>query len=245
MQLPYRKHKYDDYCSSTIKPAFVCSAYDNGRLMLYSHGKFDIWCVYEAAPLGNSSKIFIPPNPLNVFHINRNSGSASIFTGSFLEDPNCYYEFKSPKDVDYFGVLRKLARAYGADEVWETFNALYESIPQELGVKITREMMTLSSRLADKYPGFSGLRETFDCLLMVMIAENNRDGSPDKGYYSKDCKSPYTTKIGKMVKALGVFQTLMTDMPLRDIADYSKNKRADWIKNQCEKVGIMTPYISK
>ena len=29
-------------------PAFIVSEYDGGDMLLYSHGGFDIWCVYHA-----------------------------------------------------------------------------------------------------------------------------------------------------------------------------------------------------
>lgn len=248
MQPFYRQNKYDDYAESLVKPAFVSSSYDDGKLMLYSHGGFDIWCVYEARPCDKSSALFNSPFVLKLFRLKRDQINGMSFKGSFLEDPDpdCVFDFESPKDVDYFGVLRELSRFYGPDEVWGTFTNLYESVPQVLGVGITKEMLELSKQLAEKYPDFSNLRETFDCLLLAMIAENNRDGDPSKGYYKSDRKKHYTARVGKLVKALGVYQTLYSpEMTLWEIAKYSTGKRASWIKEECEKVGIMTPYIPR
>lgn len=89
--------------------------------------------------------------------------------------------------------------------------------------------------IASQYPEEKNLRMTLDCLLCAMIAENNRL----KKYGSK-----YDTKLGKKIKALGVYQAIYeTDMTIRQVADYSKSKGWRWISEECARRGIDTPNM--
>ena len=145
------------------------------------------------------------------------------------------FDFDAPEDIDYMQDIRDLAAKYGQDRVWESFLALYESIPQEHGVNLTRAMTEKVVEIASQFPEEENLRMTLDCLLCAMIAENNRL----KKYGSK-----YDTKLGKKIKALGVYQAIYeTDMTIRQVADYSKSKGWRWISEECAKRGIDTPNM--
>ena len=129
--------------------------------------------------------------------------------------------------------IRDLAETYGKDRVWNSFMQLYECIPQLRGVGITRMMTQKVKDIASQYPDEPDLRLTLDCLLCAMIAENNR---------LRKYGSQFDTKLGKKIKALGVYQAIYeTDMSIRQVADYSKGKGWRWISEECRKRGIDTP----
>ena len=112
---------------------------------------------------------------------------------------------------------------------------LYECIPQQRGIWITRAMTEKAIDIASQYPDEPKLRLTFDCLLCAMIAENNR---------LKKCGSKFDTRLGKKIKALGVYQAIYeTDMSIRQVADYSKGKGWKWISDECRKRGSDTPNM--
>lgn len=161
------------------------------------------------------------------------TGAKTDFTGSFVQYAVIDFGFDAPEDVDYMQAIRDLATTYGQDRVWGSFMELYECIPQQRGVGITRAMTEKAIDIASQYPDEPKLRLTLDCLLCAMIAENNRL----KKYGSK-----FDTRLGKKIKALGVYQAIYeTDMSIRQVADYSKGKGWKWISDECRKRGIDTP----
>lgn len=219
-------------------PAFVVSEYDEGDLLLYSHGGFDIWCVYHAVKLGDDADKAIQedadyPLKLDSITIKEMTGTQTDFTGSFVQYAVVDFEFDAPEDVDYMQDIRDLASKYGQDRVWASFMELYNCIPQKRGVGITRAMTQKVIEIASQYPGEPDLRLTLDCLLCAMIAENNR---------LRKYGSQFDTKLGKKIKALGVYQAIYeTDMSIRQVADYSKNRGWRWISEECRRRGIDTP----
>ena len=226
-------------------PAFVMSEYDGGDCLLYSHGGFDIWCVYHAMRLDDGPRHVKKENEdyplrLETIRVEKMTGTRTDFTGSLSTSVAIEYEsipgrysFDAPEDVDYMQDVRDLAYKYGQDRVWSSFLMLYECIPQQRGIGITRAMTNTARDIATNYPGEAGLRLTLDCLLCAMIAENNR---------LRRYGSPYDTKLGKKVKALGVYQAIYeTNMSIRQVADYSKYKNWRWISQECGKRGILTP----
>lgn len=221
-------------------PAFVVSEYDKGDLLVYSHGGFDIWCVYHAVKLEDADESYTStagdyPLKLDTITVKEMTGTKTDFTGSLVEYGVIDFDFDAPEDIDYMQDIRDLAAKYGQDRVWESFLALYESIPQEHGVNLTRAMTEKVVEIASQFPEEENLRMTLDCLLCAMIAENNRL----KKYGSK-----YDTKLGKKIKALGVYQAIYeTDMTIRQVADYSKSKGWRWISEECAKRGIDTPNM--
>lgn len=221
-------------------PAFVVSEYDDGDLLLYSHGGFDIWCVYHAVKLdetdeGSDSVISNEHYPLKLDTINvkEMTGTKTDFTGSLVDYAFVDFDFDAPEDIDYMQDIRNLAEKYGRDRIWSSFLELYECIPQKRGVAITRKMTDKVIEIASQYPNEPDLRLTLDCLLCAMIAENNR---------LKRYGSRFDTKLGKKIKALGVYQAIYeTDLTIRQVADYSKYKKWEWISEECRIRGINTP----
>lgn len=230
-------------------PAFIVSEYDSGDFLLYSHGSFDIWCVYhaiqqEGARSDRHARDSLYPLELGTIIVGEMTGTRTDFTGNLSQSITIEYDssirhigtneyiFDAPEDVAYMQDIRNLASVYGQDRVWGSFWELYECIPQERGVKISRVMTRTVMSIAGDYPSESNLRLTLDCLLCAMIAENNR---------LMRYGSPYDTKLGKKVKALGVYQAIYeTQLSIRQVADYSKRKSWRWISNECRKRGITT-----
>lgn len=228
-------------------PAFIVSEYSSGDFLLFSHGSFDIWCVYHAIRVSNntrhtSSVECVYPLKLDTIKVQRVTGTKTDFTASFMRTidieydgrvPRFDYQFDAPEDVEYLQGIRYLATAYGCDRVWNSFLMLYDSIPQQRGVKINRGMTQTVNNIVLDYPTEPQIRLIMDCLLCAMIAENNR---------LKIYGSPYNTKLGKKVKALGVYQAIYErHLSIRQVADYSKHKSWRWISAECYKRSIFTP----
>lgn len=236
----YRDFQHKSPEPGATLPAFVVSEYDDGELLLYSHGTFDIWCVYQAVKLTDGDEDLEPegdvyPLKLDAIAVEKMGDAKTKFTGRFTDYAVIDFDFKAPEDVDYMQDIRDLAQRRGQDEIWASFMELYETIPQERGVGLAREMLEKSAEISSRYPEEKGMRQLFDCLLCAMITENNR---------LKKYGSPYDTKLGKKLKALGVYQAIYeTDMPIRDVADFSKEKGWMWISEECRKRGINTPNM--
>lgn len=234
----YREMPHQSPVLGAELPAFIIAEYDEGDLLLYSHGAFDIWCVYYAMRLKEDAKqqgdkINKYPLALDTVEVQEMTGTKTDFKGSIVEYAFIKFDFDAPEDVDYMLHMRTLASKYGKDRVWKSFLELYDCIPQERGVSITRDMTKKVLEIAAQYPDEPELRKTLDCLLCAMIAENNR---------LRKYGSPYDTKLGKKLKALGVYQAIYeTNMSMRQVADYSKYKGWRWISNECRKRGITTP----
>lgn len=254
--MDYREMPHMRPTARAILPAFIVSQYTDGSLLLYSHGGFDIWCVYHAMPIGGriveqpvvGDSLY--PFRLCRISIDRMRGRVTDFEGNFSSVESIEYKsnaiskridlkqkfsFDAPEDVDYLQSIRNLARAYGQDNVWKSFLTLYEAIPQKRGVPIQRNMTDAVMSIVSDYPRENGLRLTLDCLLCAMIAENNRL----RKYGSK-----FDTRVGKKVKALGVYQAIYeTGLTVRQVANFSKGQRWNWISNECAKRGILTSNL--
>ncbi len=237
--MTYREIKHTKPCPGKQLPAFVVAQYDSNDFLLYSHGVFDIWCVYHAVPLDNAAAQAISPDDyplsLQTIEVEKMTGTSIDFIGSFVDYAVVDFEFDAPEDVDYMQKIRDLASKYGQKRVWNSFLDLYDAIPQERDISISRAMMQKVLQIAAGYPGEPELRYILDCLLCAMIAENNR---------LRKYGSSYNTKLGKKVKALGIYQAIFEPkLSIHQVADYSKDQPAEWISNECTKRGINTPNM--
>ncbi|QWT17522.1 hypothetical protein KPC83_06720 [Collinsella sp. zg1085] len=235
----YRNICHARPCLGKQLPAFVVAQYDKNDFLLYSHGAFDIWCVYHAVSLDNiAAQTILPddyPLSLQTIEVEKMTGTNTDFIGSFVEYAVVNFEFDAPEDVDYMQEIRDLAVKYGRERVWSSFLDLYEVIPQKRDVEISREMTQKVLQITAEYPGEPRLRYILDCLLCAMIAENNRL-----------CKygSKFDTKLGKKVKALGIYQAIFEpELGIREVANYSKGQSVEWISNECANRGINTPNM--
>lgn len=234
--MSYRNMRYQKPADGEQLPAFIVSEYEQGDLLVFSHGKFDIWCVYHAiklnddAPIENKRAKKEYPLTLDSITVETTIGTnkKTIDTGIFVEYAITDFKFDAPTDNDYMQEIRNLASKYGQNEVWRSFLKLYDSIPQQRGVAITRTMTRKVSEIVAQYPCEKNLRLTFDCLLCAMIAENNRE----------------KTKLGKKIKALGIYQSIYElHLSIPQVTNYSKNKSWQWISKECQRRGITTPDL--
>ena len=124
-------------------PAFIVSEYDDGDLLIYSHGGFDIWCVYHATKLDENDVEPVSsdndyPLTLDTINVKEMTGTKTDFTGSLVDYAFIDFDFNAPEDIDYMQDIRDLATKYGRDRVWNSFWELYNCIPQRRGVAIFR-----------------------------------------------------------------------------------------------------------
>lgn len=253
--MQYRRISYVRLCPGAVLPALIISQYEDGSRLLYSHGGFDVFCVYHAVPLSKIAWFPLESDDLYPFvrshvAISRMTGGQTDFLGGFSSagvveydgdgllkkgDANQLFSFNAPKDVGYLQRIRDLAVIYGQNLIWKSFLKLYDSIPQVREVTINRKMTETVMEIVSGFPGETDLRLTLDCLMCAMVAENNRL----KKYGSK-----FDTKLGKKVKALGVYQAIYEPwLAIRQVADYSKGKPWGQISAECEKRGILTPNL--
>lgn len=236
----YRDHPHRRPESGAELPAFIVSEYSEGDLLIYSHGSFDIWCVYHAIKIDDDTVVKDTdevgyPLITDTVKVKDMTGCATDFQGSFYEYAYIDFDFDAPEDVEYLQELRELAEEYGKDDVWNSFMELYECIPQKRGVSIDRKMTAKSAQVASRYPNEERMRLLFDCLLCTMIAENNR---------LKCYGSSYDTRLGKKIKALGVYQAIYeTSMTIAEVANFSRKKGWREIDAECAKRGITTPNL--
>lgn len=113
-------------------PAFIFAEYGQGDVLLFSHGTFDIWCVYHGIPVetADTSEGIPYPLTLDTVVIESKIPRRLHFKGRLTKHSLGSYNFSAPKDVDYFGDMRRMAETYGAKRVWSSFMRLYNSIPQ-------------------------------------------------------------------------------------------------------------------
>lgn len=232
--MKYRDISHSRPAPGAKLPAFIVSVYENGDVLLYSHGGFDIWCVYLATPnqpyetLGEDY-----PFILDSVEVKQITGTVTEYKGSFVQYAAVSFDFDAPEDVEYLQDMRDFGSKYGKETAWATFLELYNCIPQKRGISIDRDMIRVVEKISRKYPAEAKLRFTLDCLLCAMVAENNR---------LRRFGSQYDTKLGKKVKALGVYQAIFEEnLSIRQVADYSKRMPWRSISEECRKRGIVTP----
>lgn len=280
--MSYREIKHVELEDGAIMPAFVVSWYKSGKLMLFSHGRFDTFCVYVATPkrmLKPYSQHSYNPHPLaqsevRVNHIEAKPGLK--FSGAFTEYSQVEYDFEAPKDTSYLEMIRlnvdnlvdaatdafanrpryfhrwdgELTQRSRDEEICSTIRNdlyrgiinMYNTIPQVREPSITLSMLEEADRMSryakhvgwPKYPDWDTCL-LYDCLLLTMLAENNR---------LKKYGSRFDTKLGKKIKLLAVYQAIYErEMTINEIANFTKGKSVDEIDVECKIRGIKTPNI--
>lgn len=152
--------------------------------------------------------------------------------GAFLEfdrggfDDWCVYwaqpgqARKALRDEEYFEQMIALAEKYGREKLYQDYLKVYEHTGKELDMKVLRAITGLAKR---EY-GQDALRA--DYLLTVlyagMIAEEN------KKY----------TKLGKRVKRLGVYGTLMEGQSAQTAANLTRGMKYQQIEAMCKAKGF-------
>ena len=111
-----------------------------------------------------------------------------------------------PKDIDYFLQLENFSHKYGKDKVYADFINVYD----RAGKEIQEDDCLCIKDIASTYMEDSIEAEyVFSVLYMAMIAEENKAFS----------------KLGKIIKRLGVYQVLMENFSPSSAAIFSKGKK--------------------
>lgn len=155
----------------------------------------------------------------------------SLFFGRGSFDDWCVFYLENgkaspPKDFEYFNTLQDLSDRHGTILVWRAFMTLYNHTKKDFSPILCNQITKLTqifnedALLADKI---------FTILYVAMIAEENKEG----------------TILGKMIKALGVHQSVIERMDTMKAANFSKGMKAKEIRRECSKRNITRKKIAK
>lgn len=131
---------------------------------------------------------------------------------------------QAPLDVDYFSQLVQFGNIYGRYYCWNVFVMLYNVVEKEFSQDVCEKITFLSKNffgnelLGDKL---------FSVLYAAMVAEENKE----------------FTVLGKSIKALGVHQILLEDVPVQIAANFSKGRRASDLRVLMEDRGIHRNFV--
>ncbi len=142
-----------------------------------------------------------------------------------------------PKDSEYFEIIVNLGKAYRAENIWRDFYKIYLRTSSQVNTDVFREIHELS----EKYQQSSLLVEqTLSIIYLAMVSEENKILSFD------EFGNPRMTKLGKTIKALGIFQILFENKSPDEAANFSKNPEGGWrnIASICKKCGIERIYTN-
>lgn len=153
-----------------------------------------------------------------------NGDEMSFSGGNFDEWCICYWNkqykyIERPLDKEYFNRLRKVARKYGKETVYNDFVKIYDMTGAVVEDTVCNEIKDI----AKKYNEFSGIVEKdFSIIYFGMVAEENKDGSV----------------LGKRIKRLGVYQSVILGMLSEKAADFSKGKSWKELNEICKFYGF-------
>ena len=112
----------------------------------------------------------------------------------------------APKDTEYFGRLQQLSKVHGAKQIYSDFLKIYEGTTKGIDMK-TIELISL---LSNGYGSDSfEVKKWFTVIYAGMIAEENKSKAILK----------------KRIKRLGMYQTLIQQLPAMEAAVFSKGKK--------------------
>lgn len=114
---------------------------------------------------------------------------------------------KAPLDTVYFAELQKIASHYEAGKVYYDFVRIYNLTNRN----IDKTILALIDEIVETYSEEDKkmIEQWFTVIYAGMIAEENKE----------------RTKLGKRVKRLGMYQTLVLNMSANDAANFSKGKK--------------------
>lgn len=151
--------------------------------------------------------------------------------GSFLEydrgqfDDWCVYLTRpnvgryAPRDFQYFQRLQQFAEQYGSQSLYNDFVAIYNKTSKAMD----NSMFEFIVDLCQKYDEDSlTIAIDFSIIYMGMVAEENKA----------------FTKLGKRIKRLGVYQTLMENISYSDAANFSRGRKWRELDAICKERGF-------
>jgi hypothetical protein len=126
----------------------------------------------------------------------------------------------APSDTKYFSDLQKISSHYTGSKVYNDFVRIYEVTSRN----IDESVLTLIEEIAETYSDSDKkiMEQWFTVIYAGMIAEEN------KAY----------TKLSKRVKRLGMYQTLVLNMPATEAANYSRGKKWRELNATMQKYGF-------
>ena len=125
---------------------------------------------------------------------------------------------KFPTDEWYFKKLSKFALYSSPFELYEEFVEIYELTTNV----VDENVLNTISGIAKRYPDPLEFDLIFTILYMGMIAEENKEGAI----------------LGKKMKRLGVYQTLIEGLGATKAAHYSRGQSADYLLEVCKYRGF-------
>lgn len=125
----------------------------------------------------------------------------------------------APRDAWYFAELQQLAASHGAYRLYEDFVRVYERTSEQASPGVLAWITGLSAAYGDDALAVDRL---LTILYAGMVAEENKVHGP----------------LGKRIKRLGMYQSLIEGMPAQDAANYSRNIDARRLDAECRQRGF-------
>ncbi|GGD59730.1 DUF7004 family protein [Pseudoxanthomonas indica] len=125
----------------------------------------------------------------------------------------------APRDVDYFAELQTLAQRHGAFRLYEDFVGVYARTQAQASPGVLAWISGVSAAYGDDALAVDRL---LTILYAGMVAEENKLNGP----------------LGKRIKRLGVYQSLVEGMPAAEAAQYSRNVDAKRLDKECRARGF-------
>ncbi len=125
----------------------------------------------------------------------------------------------APKDTEYFGRLQDLSKVHGPKQIYSDFLKIYEGTTKEVNTNIIELIALLSNGYgSDAFE----VKKWFTVIYAGMIAEENKSKAILK----------------KRIKRLGMYQTLIEQMPAEKAAIFSKGKKWYNLDKICRDLGF-------
>lgn len=125
----------------------------------------------------------------------------------------------APRDARYFEELQRLAADHGSYRLYQDFVRVYERTE----ARISPGVLAWITGLSAAYGADALLVDQLLTILYAgMLAEENKVNGP----------------LGKRIKRLGMYQSLIEGMPAAEAAGYSRNVDARRLDGECRQRGF-------
>ena len=147
------------------------------------------------------------------------AGGSELYFGAGQFDDWCVFikygdEYEAPTDDWYFSKLAKWANVKSPQDIYDDFVKIYDKTTETVAEEVFDDIRGI----ALKYKNPAEAELVFAILYLGMIAEENKE---------------YKV-LGKRIKRLGVYQTLIEQVHPKISANYSRGKRADYLQEVCK-----------
>lgn len=147
----------------------------------------------------------------------------SIAKGKGKFDDECIYlvlndGIHAPTDEETFNFFIEMKKSYDCHTIYEDFVQIYNLTDSY----ISKDVLDLIGEISDKYTNSNEFDKWFTTLYLCMVSEEN------KRY----------AILKKRIKRLGFHQIIFLDFNAKGAANYSYNKKARDLINDCESLGF-------